>query len=72
MMSLIAGAVPWRGAFAGVIGPRLVAHTVDLSPPRLFAATFLAQPAVAGRCALILLGIPPDRGPSHGRGELML
>jgi predicted MFS family arabinose efflux permease len=45
------------GVFAGVIGPQLVTHTMDLWGPYLFAATFLAQAGVALLCGLILLGI---------------
>lgn len=45
------------GVFAGVIGPQLVTHTMDLSGPYLFAATFLAQAGVAVLCGLILLGV---------------
>jgi MFS family permease len=45
------------GVFAGVIGPQIVTHTMDLWPPYLFAATFLAQAAVAALCALILVGV---------------
>jgi len=45
------------GVFAGVIGPQLVTHTMDLWPPYFFAATFLAQAAVAALCALILVGV---------------
>jgi len=45
------------GVFAGVIGPQLVTHTMYLSMPHLFAATFLAQAGVAALCALILLGV---------------
>ena len=44
------------GVFAGVIGPQLVTHTMNLSP-YLFAATFLAQAGVAALGALILLGV---------------
>ena len=43
--------------FAGVIGPQLVTYTMDLWPPYLFAATFLAQAGVAVVCAIVLLGI---------------
>ena len=50
-------AVMAGGVFAGVIGPQLVTHTMDLWPPHLFAATYLAQAAVAGVSALILLGV---------------
>ncbi|MCW8084265.1 MFS transporter [Sabulicella glaciei] len=45
------------GVFAGVIGPQIVTHTMDLWPPFLFAATFLAQAGVAALCAFILAGI---------------
>ncbi|HZY52283.1 MAG TPA: MFS transporter [Reyranella sp.] len=45
------------GVFAGVIGPQLVTYTMDLWPPYLFAATFLAQAGVAALCALILVGV---------------
>ena len=45
------------GVFAGVIGPQLVTHTMDLWPPHLFAATFLAQAGVAAVSALVLFGV---------------
>lgn len=45
------------GVAAGVVGPQLVTWTMDLWPPHLFAATFLAQSAVAVLAALILLGV---------------
>ncbi|HEY4251951.1 MAG TPA: MFS transporter [Roseomonas sp.] len=45
------------GVLAGVIGPQLVTHTMDLSPPYLFAATYLAQAGVAVLCGLVLLGV---------------
>jgi hypothetical protein len=45
------------GVFAGVIGPQLVTHTMDLWQPYTFAATFLAQAAVAAVSALVLLGV---------------
>ncbi|HEX2725726.1 MAG TPA: MFS transporter [Beijerinckiaceae bacterium] len=50
-------AVMAGGVFAGVIGPQLVTHTMNLSPPYLFAATFLAQAAVAAISTLVLLGV---------------
>lgn len=50
-------AVMAGGVFAGVIGPQLVTHTMDLWQPHLFAATYLAQAAVAAVCALVLLGV---------------
>lgn len=50
-------AVMAGGVFAGVIGPQLVTHTMGLWPPHLFAATFLAQAAVAAVSALVLRGV---------------
>lgn len=45
------------GVFAGVIGPQLVTHTMALWLPHMFAATFLAQAAVAALSAVVLLGV---------------
>ncbi|RQZ62278.1 MFS transporter [Burkholderia sp. Bp9004] len=45
------------GVFAGVIGPQLVTFTMNLWLPHLFAATFLAQAAVAAVAACILVGV---------------
>lgn len=45
------------GVFAGVIGPQLVTHSMDLWAPYTFAGTYLAQAAVAALSALILLGV---------------
>lgn len=45
------------GVFAGVIGPQLVTYTMNLWPPYLFAATYLAQAAVAALSALVLIGV---------------
>ena len=50
-------AVMAGGVLAGAIGPQLVTHTMDLWPPYLFAATYLAQAAVAVVSALVLLGV---------------
>lgn len=50
-------AVMAGGVFAGVIGPQLVTHTMNLWPPYMFAATFVAQAAVAVVSALVLLGV---------------
>ncbi|KLK93434.1 MFS transporter [Microvirga vignae] len=50
-------AVMAGGVFAGVIGPQLVTYTMDLWQPYLFAATFLAQAAVAVVSALVLFGV---------------
>lgn len=45
------------GVAAGVVGPQLVTWTMNLWPPHMFAATFLAQAAVAAISAFILLGV---------------
>ncbi|MFT3811890.1 MAG: MFS transporter [Acidovorax sp.] len=45
------------GVAAGVVGPQLVTWTMDWWPPHLFAATFLAQAAVAAVSALVLRGV---------------
>jgi MFS family permease len=42
------------GVFAGVIGPQLVTYTMDLWQPYLFAATYVAQAAVAAISLLVL------------------
>ena len=50
-------AVMAGGVFAGVIGPQLVTHTMNLWAPHLFAATFIGQAAVAALSAVILAGV---------------
>lgn len=45
------------GVAAGVVGPQLVTWTMDLWPPHMFAATFMAQAAVAAISAFILIGV---------------
>jgi len=50
-------AVMAGGVFAGVIGPQLVTHTMNLWPPYLFAATFIGQAVVAALSAVILAGV---------------
>lgn len=50
-------AVMAGGVFAGVIGPQLVTYTMNLWQPYLFAATFVAQAAVAAVSAFILFGV---------------
>ena len=50
-------AVMAGGVFAGILGPQLVTSTMDLWQPYLFAATFLAQAAVAAVSAFVLAGV---------------
>ncbi|WP_413874595.1 MFS transporter [Albidovulum sp.] len=45
------------GVLAGVIGPQIVTHTMYLWMPYLFAASYLAQAAVAAASALVLTGV---------------
>ncbi len=57
-------AISWvlaGGVFAGVIGPQLVTHTMDLWQPYLFAASYLFQAAVAALSMVILVQVkaPP-------------
>ncbi|MFC3127425.1 MFS transporter [Pseudoroseomonas globiformis] len=64
-------AVMAGGVFAGVIGPQLVTFTMDMWLPHVFAATFVAQAAVAAISAVILLGVrlpvPPRAETGRGR-----
>ncbi|MBP0623358.1 MFS transporter [Cupriavidus consociatus] len=59
------------GVFAGVIGPQLVTHTMNLWAPHSFAATYLAQAAVAAMSAVLLTGIrlPPSTADSSSSGR---
>lgn len=50
-------AVMAAGVVAGVVGPQLVTLTMNLWPPHLFAATYVAQAAVAALSALVLMGV---------------
>jgi predicted MFS family arabinose efflux permease len=68
-------AVSWvlaGGVLAAVIGPQIVIFTKDQWPPHLFAATYLAQAAVAcvagGVLARVRVPRPPTAGAS-GRGR---
>nr|WP_240039519.1 MFS transporter [Achromobacter aloeverae] len=45
------------GVAAGVVGPQLVTWTMNVWPPHMFAATFVAQAVVAAVSAFILLGV---------------
>ena len=49
------------GVVAGVIGPQLVTYTMNLWPPYLFTATYIAQAAVAAFSAVILFGVQLPR-----------
>lgn len=54
-LSLVMGG----GVLAGIIGPTLVSGTMNLWPPYVFAATFVAQALVAAVAAFILNGVIP-------------
>lgn len=45
------------GVAAGVVGPQLVTYTMDLWPPHMFAATFIAQAMAAALSAIVLAGV---------------
>ena len=47
------------GIAAGVIGPQLVQHTMDLWPQHLFAATYVGQAIVAMLAMAVLAGVEP-------------
>jgi MFS family permease len=64
-------AVMAGGVFAGVVGPQLVTHTMNLWAPHFFAATFLGQAVVAALSAGVLAGVelpaPGAAGSGAGR-----
>jgi MFS family permease len=68
-------AISWvliGGVFAAIIGPQLVIFTKDAWPPYLFAASYLAQAAVAVVAAIVLtfVKIPtPPRVQAGGEGR---
>jgi MFS family permease len=73
-------AVSWvlaGGLFAAFLGPQLVILTKDLMPPYLFAASYLAQAAIAA-CAFLVLALvrapthaaPRAAGPARSLGEI--
>jgi len=45
------------GVLAGIVGPQLVTHTMYMWPAYMFAATFIAQAAVAALSAIVLFGV---------------
>ncbi len=49
------------GVFAGVLGPQLVTWTMDLWPPHLFVASYLAQAVVALVAMAVLSGVDLPR-----------
>ena len=51
-------AISWvliGGVFAAIVGPQVVIATKDMMPPYLFAATYLAQAAIAVLAGIILM-----------------
>jgi MFS family permease len=52
------------GVFAGVLGPQLVTWTMGLWPEYLFAASYLAQAAVALIAMAVLAGVKLPRPPA--------
>jgi MFS family permease len=60
-------AISWvliGGIFAAILGPQIVIVTKDLWPPYLFAATYLAQAAVAIMAGLMLMLLKIPRPPA--------
>ncbi len=59
------------GICAGILGPQIVTHTMDMWLPYTFAGTYLAQAAVAAISALVLVGIhvPMPKEESAGGGR---
>jgi len=45
------------GILAGIVGPQLVTYTMYLWPTHMFAATYVAQAAVAALSAIVLFGV---------------
>lgn len=64
------------GVAAGVVGPQLVTYTMNLWPPHMFAATFLAQALVAALSAIVIAGVklpsPTSEEASGGRPLLAI
>ncbi len=67
-------AISWvmaGGVLAGVIGPQLVQHTMDLYPPYTFAVSYVAQALVAlvamAVVAQVDIPTPPPRKAGEGR-----
>ena len=63
-------AVSWvmaGGVFAGVLGPQLVNWTMDIWPPYLFAASYVAQAGVAVVAMLVLSGVDLPKPPAADR-----
>lgn len=57
-------AISWvmaGGVFAGVLGPQLVQWTMNIWPPYLFAASFVAQAIIALIAMAILFGVDAPR-----------
>ncbi len=66
-----AKAVSWvmtGGLFSAFLGPQLVIFTKDLMPPFLFAATYLAQAAVAACAILVLIFVRAPRAAAARTG----
>lgn len=53
-------AISWvmaGGVFAGILGPQLIQWTMNVWPPYLFSASYLAQAAIAVAAMLVLWGV---------------
>ncbi|MBN8976649.1 MAG: MFS transporter [Rhizobiales bacterium] len=70
-------AVSWvmaGGVFAGVLGPQMVQWTMDIWPPYLFAASFLAQAGIALIAMVVVAGVdsPPPPPADLGAGRPLM
>ena len=67
------------GVLAGILGPQLVQHTMDIWPQHLFAATYVGQAIVALIAMAVLAGVeaPPaslqavDQKPGRPLGQIV-
>jgi len=67
------------GVLAGILGPQLVQHTMDIWPQHLFAATYVGQAIVALIAMAVLAGVeaPPaslqavDQKPGRRLGQIV-
>ncbi len=57
------------GIFAAIIGAQIVIQTKDMWPPYLFAATYLAQAAVAAVAGLTLMLLKIPMPPTMAKGQ---
>lgn len=57
------------GLAAAFVGPQLVIHTKDITPPFTFLASYIGQSVVAGLCILVLFAFRNGPAPVHAAHE---